>query len=255
MPRKKNIIMSLLNNVVRLGTTNQQPLNKPKLSLFINSKNDNCHNIDAMYIPHPRSSSLSFSKYVNIFPQVAEAIENGLNNNITEYFNIITIPNKNEIGFVLDYTNISNDNDDDDDYAIVHIYSHQDKTMLFKGWLVKAGKKSTLLRHRDFDKAFCIIPTNIVDKEEKEENNMQFSVMVTTGKGYSAPLLIENNAVVAVVDSSTTTTKYHRTKVVPGQETFQNFSPIYNFLYYNSPIDIYTFKILCKEKADCNKLV
>ena len=177
------------STVIRLGNNQQQ---QPKLKLCINTNYNYTPIIKSTFFPVSPIFSFPLQKFIHIFPQVAECLENNKNicSYITEYVNVITINNINtvKVEFSLDYTNIR----DNDNYAIAHIYSHKDKSMLIRDWLIKAGEKSTLLRYHDSHncfKPFYITPTIMAHNVGKK---FRYSIMVTTG-GNGQPFCYYNS--------------------------------------------------------------
>nr|BDV50205.1 MAG: wsv390-like protein [Chiromantes dehaani nimavirus] len=135
---------------------------------------------------------------------------------------------------------------------VAHIYSLQDKRIIFDGFAVSPGEKSRLMRYDTNDRAFCLTVNPIVLEDEttaaaskrtarqifenvrdNKKGMCAFSIMLTRAKARAQP----PQGLLAETDGPRRTKK-HYTNLVEGSKTNQRFTSV-EMEYENAPVHIY----------------
>lgn len=223
----------------------------PKLSLVANEKWCSGIRVDK---DRGKSSSVTVSEFFHK-SQGASALKGRTPTVVVEHFDAVTFLKKNgeaaaenRFGFLID------NKKEKDEYAMAYIYSHQDKKMIFDGFVVPPGEESRLVRYDTDDQAFCLM-TNPMELELTEKKTAcdifedvqrnkkdvcAFSIIVTRAKARNPiplrGLLVETDGIPSKTDQTDGTPHY--TNLVKGGKTNQKFKRV-EVDYEGAPVHIY----------------
>lgn len=196
--------------------------------------------------------------------------------NLKKHYNTITFEINPESKLDKDFGFYINNKCNDDNHALMYVFSWQEKKMVFGGYSVKPGMLSELLRYENSDNAFSLTKSSVADSTTTSTNNTTkqqfenalsqnvcaYTVLVTEAR--HPKMAYEDDAcdggndqddydggedqcdgLKVECDGSTKRKRRYHTNAIRGQKTSQNFNYVY--LKYNSaPINIYNLVIFMK---------
>lgn len=204
------------------------------------------------------SSNIAVSEFVHKYAALGKSmlILAEKSEEVVEHFDIAIFSEKNnasenQFGFLID------NKGENKQCAVAHIYSLQDKRMVFNGFAVPPGKASQLVRYDTDDRAFCLIADPAVLEEETSKRTAReifedvqknkkdvcaFSIVLTRAE--ASPL----RGLLAETDSiSSDGPSPHYAKLVKGSETNQKFTCV-KLDYEDAPIHVYNVVLFIRQK-------